>query len=325
MRDGSQAARAGLLSLLLAAPAAAASGFPEQVAEALRWAREAARAALPREAASPRSPREFLLRVLCYNINGTPLGPKERHNRYRETGRILAELRRRGEAPHIVAIQEAFHSRTKELVLEAGYPHVRAGEGPKEGHTAGSGLYILSEFPIESAETIDYTSCAGWDCFANKGALRARVRVPGLPGALEIYNTHMNADDTGGGADHTLKARLEQIAQLSDFIRRTLPAGSAAILPGDFNFKPQGPDYRLFAGFSRIRNAAEECARSRSCSGDLDPGGIWRGFVDHQFYLAGAEVSPAPAHVAQTFKEPVNGAPLSDHLGLEIHFRLSSP
>lgn len=300
MRDGSQAIRAGLLSLLLAVQAAATSGFPEQVA------------------------RETVIRVLSFNINGTPLGPKERHNRYRETGRILAELRRKGEAPHIVAIQEAFHSRTKELVSEAGYPHVRAGEGPKEGHTAGSGLYILSEFPIESSETMDYSSCAGWDCFANKGALRARVKVPGLSGALEIYNTHMNADGTRGGAEQTLKARLEQIAAFGDFIRRTRAQGSPAILPGDFNFQPHGADYKVFAGFPGIGNAAQECARSRACSGDSDPEGLWKGSVDHQFYLSGEESSPVPAHVAQIFKEPVNGAPLSDHLGLEIHFRLSS-
>jgi hypothetical protein len=47
--------------------------------------------------------------------------------------------------------------------------------------------------------------------------------------------------------------------------------------------------------------------------------------VDHHFYLPGSEpeMNLEPVRIEQTFSEPVDGQPLSDHLGLEVHYRVN--
>ncbi len=293
----------------------------DPISQAFSSAREtAAQAALGLQGRPRRA--SAVLRVLTYNINGVPNLPKEKHERYREVGKILKRLREEGLAPQVVVVQEAFHPRTKELVSEAGYPHAQAG-APANGTFLGSGLNILSEYPIESFETLDYSRCAGWDCFANKGVLRARLKVPGLAHGLEVYTTHMNADPQDGtSSDEALKARLAQAAELAEFVRRT-KSGSPAVIAGDFNFRPGEADYRLFSQLPGLKNAAEECSRSGACSGERDPEGVWRGAIDHQFYLSGEPSgSLLPVHLEQTFKEPVGGEPLSDHWGLEARYLL---
>jgi len=268
--------------------------------------------------------RSMTLRVLTYNINALPWDDETgKHERYAQIGVLLDKLRQEDKAPHIITIQEAFHPRSAELIEESNYPYFRLGAPANSDAPLNSGLIILSEFPIESASSIDYEICMGWDCWANKGVLHVRVRVPGLPVPIEIYNTHMNAN-SGNDPVEAGKIREQQIAQLHEFIGFTRPAGTPAFFAADFNFKPERPEYDVFAAYPGIANAAEFCM-SGKCSGTDAPEGVWRKYVDHQFFLPG--LTPAirivPIHVEQTFDELVGGKPLSDHLGLETHYRLS--
>ncbi len=318
---------AALSAAMLASPAAlrAAVDLGRAMGDLRAGLRAEAQSLRSRPA--PAAPREMVLRVLTYNIWGIPLGDDEkrigRHARYGEIGRMLAARRAAGTAPHIVAIQEAFHPRTAELAREAGYPHVRYGGKERRPGLLPSGLVVLSEFPIEAYGTVSFRECTGMDCFANKGAMHVRIAVPGLPQPIEFFNTHLNADSESPSPppEETRRIRITQIEQIVPFMRAAVVAGAPVIFPGDFNFRPPEADYLLMGAYP-LANVADQCLRG-SCTGDRDPGPVWGESVDHQFYASGSEVALTPVHVEQTFKEPVDGTPLSDHVGLEAHYRLT--
>lgn len=317
---------AALVLILACAPLRAQDSFETSVSEGLRSSAESAKSALSGSGRGEEPSPAVLLRVLSFNINGLPTHPKKKHERYKESGKILAKLRKEGKAPHLVAIQEAFHGRTKELSDEAGYPHIAWGAGPGPGKLMGSGLLILSEYPLDGASTTNYQRCAGWDCFANKGALHVRVRVPGLPESVDFYDTHLNADgNNGADPDEVQRARDSQIAALIDFAGRTRKPGAPLLFAADFNFQPGFADYEAFSRGLSVSNAAEECSVSKDCGGDRDAEGIWKASVDHHFFAPGSSpgIAIRPTHIEQTFKDPVGGQPLSDHLGLEAHYLLS--
>lgn len=273
--------------------------------------------------------QELSLTVLTYNIQGLPSDNEAWHDRYAKIGAILRERREKGTAPQIVAIQEAFHPRTDELIAESGYPYYRYGARGNSHNPLPSGLIILSEYPIEIAASIDYRSCVGFDCWANKGALHVRVLAPGLTVPLDVFNTHMNAgpDEPGPERDRARDVRQEQQGELLAFIRNVSLPGAAKIFLGDYNFRPGDSDYESFAAGLGGANAAETCATQPRCSGEPDPGKAWRESVDHIFFKAPVGMSLQPVALEQNFKEIIDGKPLSDHWGLQarVLLRLNAP
>ena len=268
------------------------------------------------------------LRVLTYNVHGISpwfVGPQSPDTkalgRYREIARRLRALRAQGKAPHLVTIQEAWHPLSARTAKEAGYPYLVEGAGARFGKVGGSGLYVLSEYPVVASETIDYKECTGYDCAANKGALHVRVVVPELGRLVDFYTTHMNADEAPATPEDSLKARIAQILQFAAFVRRTRDQGSVAVLAGDFNFKGPAQDFALFKSLTGAANAEEQCLASR-CTG-ADPGPILRDSVDHLFQLGSPRSVLKPTHLALTFTEPHEGKPLSDHVGVEAHYLLT--
>lgn len=315
-----------VLSLLFPAAPAHAEPFAQRESAALRAILAEART--PRVRPATKAP--WTLRVLTYNIHGIlpwladpgKQPEAEALGRYREIARRLRERRAQGDAPHIVAIQEAWNDLAARAAKEAGYPYVVAGGSARLGKLGGAGLFIMSEFPILASETADYRDCTGYDCLANKGVLHVRVAVPRFGGAVDVYNTHMNADGSPAKPEDSLAARMAQIETFAAFVRKTRDPASAALLAGDFNFPSSGPDYALFDRLLGAVNASRDCLDSKTCTGD-DPGPIWREAIDHQLHLAGSAGALKAAHLARTFAEPHEGKPLSDHLGVEASYLFS--
>ncbi len=275
--------------------------------------------------ASVASDREFTLRVTSYNIQGLPF-PWLDQDRYREIGAIFRQMREEGTAPHIVVLQEAFDSRTEELNAAAGYPFVHRGPGPG-GLQLSGGIVILSEFPIVSGARIVFRDCAAWDCYARKGAQHVRLEVPGVPQAIDLFNTHMNSDpdmDFWTALEATRAARLDQVGETLNFIAERSNDGLPLLFPGDFNFYPGETDYMLFHFSSRVSDAADECLRlPDACTSSPDGDREWRESVDHQFYRDGTQVRVTPVLFRRSFGEEHRGRMLSDHTALDIHYRLS--
>lgn len=273
------------------------------------------------------------LKVASYNIRGFPPPLTSDRGQFDRMGELLANSRRQGTAPQILAIQEAWSYRgaVRKIVERAGYPHSAYGSRARFGRNFGSGLVILSEFPIEHIERTEYSDCVSWDCRATKGALLVRLKVPTLPVPVDLYNTHLNADpdsDPFVTVDACRQARMSQILELSDFIERTHLPGAVLMIVGDLNARADSDELLWLYGRSLAKNAMTQCLRREpACNGvsrgDRDEA------IDHQFYRSGAThggaVELTPASYERGFSEIFRGRPLSDHLSVDLTYELSWP
>lgn len=264
---------------------------------------------------------QIVLRVLTYNVKGLPSPVGKDHWRYREIGEVLAARRMMGGAPHIVAIQEAFHEKTKELYRFAGYPHVQKGPGEK-GFRLSSGLLVMSEFPFQKSSSTVFPDCTGFDCLSRKGVQHIRIAHPDLPRPVDFFNTHLNATSFGdGGKAKTV--RIKQIGLTKEFLDAKRDHQGLMIFAGDFNFRPERLDYLVFSGYSFLmKNAREVCYRKRNCSGDQETEEQWLDSIDHVFSISGAQpgIEVRPIHFEKVFDGENE---LSDHLGVEVHYQIT--
>lgn len=283
---------------------------------------------LARAGATPEigsAPNEFTLRVLTYNVQGLPIGVK--HDRYADIGRILADRRARGTAPHIVAIQEAFAKKTRDIAKYSGYPFVAKGP-PAWGLRMNAGLMILSEFPIVTGAHEVYDDCAGVDCLARKGVQHARVEIPGVIAPIDLFNTHLNASYSNMPPSRKKgdRVRVRQVREAAGFVARNRTAGAVLLFAGDFNFrKNEGAAYSTFLNLVPSENSARACHLLLPCTGEPEAAARWAETIDHWFY--DASLSPwtrfTPTHFERTFEEPYKGRRLSDHSGVEVHYAIS--
>lgn len=269
---------------------------------------------------------ELKIKILSYNVQGLPM-PWMSTSHLRDIGKILAERRRQGSAPHIVAIQEAFHQDIAHLINEAGYPYRKDGPGPGSGRSTGSGLIVLSEFPIiaRAQMIFDYNNTAGVDWNANKGVLYTKIRIPGAPEPLELLNTHMQSDYDNPltPLSATQGARRRQIREAGDFMWRTASRNGPLVFVGDFNTYSTLGDYYDIIAQTFLTDAAETCVINSSCKTNVDPMNEIRTSLDHQFYRTNTTIKIEPLSYEKTFREPYNGRTLSDHEGVEVDYRVS--
>lgn len=268
---------------------------------------------------------ELKIKILSYNVHGLHL-PWLDTSHLRDIGKVLAERRRKGTAPQIVAIQEGFHQDVAYLINEAGYPYRKDGPGPTFGR-AGSGLILLSEFPIVGTNSMvfNHDNSAGFDWDANKGIHYTQIRLPGMPKPLELLNTHMQADyNTAFDPLHvTQAARRRQIVELGDFLWRTASRDGPVVFVGDFNTNTVLGDYYDILARTFLTAASETCLIARNCVTNTDPLKEMQQSLDHHFYRRDSKIKMEPLSYEKTFREPYNGRVLSDHEGVEVTYRIS--
>lgn len=318
--------------------------------------------------------RSVEVSVLVYNVAGLPWplgcgkgarvsgGGKKipiacrRGRALKSIGDALGEMRRRGEEPDIVLIQEGFIAASPEIARRGGYPNWVMGparrdrapqitegversfvderqfwKGEKLGKLQSSGLFALSNFPILELEKRPFKEyeCAGFDCLANKGILLVRVQVPGVPGLLEVLTTHLNARGASGvGESRSLRAHNLQI----DEIDRFLTAQSVVTLPiiwgGDLNMRHARDrlEYLISRSDEPILEVSSYCMDNvGGCDVRLSWDGDepWLNTQDLQGWSEGTRVKLRPIRVEALFAETVDGTMPSDHVGLLVRYRLS--
>ncbi|MFK3888077.1 endonuclease/exonuclease/phosphatase family protein [Sphingomonas sp. NPDC079357] len=290
--------------------------------------------------------------VLSFNVEGLAWPARRgRASSLAHIGRILAELNARGTAPEIILVQEMFSPAAVRALARAGYPYRvwgptrtqrrtsvavgrmpgprRWGKGETGFHLVGSGLAILSRYPIVAADAEPFGSrhCAGFDCLSNKGAQHARIMVPGVPTAIDLFNTHLNsqAESRVPAERHGVAQRLQR-ADLVGFLSAAGSERLPAIVGGDFNMAGT-PDRlgKLEAALSRYTMVHRFCAASGSpCDVRLSWDGDepWVDTEDLQLFRSGAEVSATPVAIAAMFDGTAGQPRLSDHDGLRVRYRL---
>jgi endonuclease/exonuclease/phosphatase family metal-dependent hydrolase len=261
---------------------------------------------------------------MSYNVKGLPefvLSRQYRKERFAVLRRLLEERLSRGAGPDLLLLQEAFSDSSRTLLSLTGLPYQTEGPGSQSLLELGSGLLVLSRFPILEGAGRDFGSlCLGFDCMARKAVQLIRVRLPEIAEPLEVYCTHLQA----GRGDSAV--RLRQARILVEFYRAHHQLASPVIFAGDFNFRPVGhPSYQEFEQFTGLAHAGRMCLE-RGCATQDDRGwhGVWKRSLDHQFYASSESVALEPVLVERLYREKVEGLRLSDHPALEVTYEIKA-
>lgn len=289
------------------------------------------------------------LTVLTYNVGALPWPVAQgRDQAARKIAARLADLRRAGDHPTIVVLQEAFTPEAKAIGDRAGYPYQVHGPSLRDspgdpagewyrGETGGSaldsGLVILSDLPVTQVDRAAFPAgaCSGYDCLAAKGVLLVAVAVPGR-GEVAIATTHLNSRKASGAPyERTHEAYRRQTAFLSRFLAAHRPPSRPLIVAGDFNrgqrpvriaaldgaliqLDPAGPREGLRAVMARDPDGFGL---------SKDAAWIRRKARDMQFLFDGGHMRIEAQAADIPFGTEADGSTLSDHLGFTVRYRLS--
>jgi endonuclease/exonuclease/phosphatase family metal-dependent hydrolase len=342
------------LPLLLVAIPAAAAGCASMPADRVQSC-ATKRPQIEIDAPSGRS--STTLSVLIYNVEGLPWpARRNRTPQLREITRQLGWLRRRGLAPDIVLLQEAFTFEAASIGRRVGYPNYVGGpqardkaprssprtpadfvrqrsfwKGERFPKQLSGGIYLLSDYPVTALYKRPFKryECAGYDCLANKGVMLARISIPGVPTPIDIFNTHMNSQGSSGvPRSRSLAAHRLQTDESADFIQATRERRNAFIFGGDFNMRgslARFSHFRFRKPYDIVRHycsvVVADCDIRMSWDGDAP----WLDTQDLQGFDDGEVVKVRPIRVEAMFDAPWNGRPLADHDGYLVSYRLTWP
>lgn len=258
-----------------------------------------------------------------------------------------------------MVLQEAFTKEAQSVGQAAGYRYIVTGssaamagnsmasdsdsdllrdpswlKGEGIGKYVGSGLQILSDYPITGVRRMAFPAfaCAGYDCLANKGALLASITLPDRPDPVDIVTTHLNSRRASKVSDErSLKAYRLQLVSLTDFIRKAHDPARALIVAGDFNVgraKARRTALLLDARTewsspqALMRDAYGSAVQARLPL-SADAAFSHRRARDWQFYASGAATGLDLSGIDVPFGHAADGSMLSDHVGYVARFRLS--
>ena len=295
------------------------------------------------------------LSVMTYNVEGLPWPVRTgRGSKLKEIGRQLASLREKGLEPDVVLLQEGFRDEVDDLIELSGYPYVAKGPRKKQrdgsqltredrprykrvkyrrkgegwGKWGSSGLWVLSNHPINWVKSHAYHYCAGLDCLANKGVMLVSLEVPGLPVPVEIADTHLNSKGASGvPRNRNRTAHHLQAAELGQFMQTDRTPGAPLIVGGDFNVMHAPDRYDYVMQRYPFEVVSQVCFQApRSCDAKISADGDapWLDTQDLIGFKPGDKVAIRPVQVEARFDGSATGGPvLSDHDAYEVTFRLT--
>ena len=310
---------------------------------------------------------EPTLSVMTYNVEGLPFPVRMgRSNAAHQIAQRLHDMRDAGLQPHVVVLQEAFSDAQHAIGEKAGYRYMAFGpdrslangeamsaedtafaadarfmKGERAGKWTGSGLIILSDYPIVSVAKAAFPAyaCAGFDCLANKGVMLAMVQVPGVAQPVAVVAAHMNSKDSS----HVPEARhryafLRQVQTVSTFLKANLAPDTPYVFAGDTNIGKSKPRLAAFeamlAGLPRATDVGIVRTALGTCLSGTDegcmistPAEVRKTFArnkDWQAFGAGAATRVAVLGVDAPFGHDANGRMLSDHIGYTAFYSLTA-
>ena len=233
----------------------------------------------------------------------------------------------------VIAFQEVWQSDSREILeaagLRAGLPH-RWHSGAPLG---GSGLLVLSRFPIEEARferfalrglarRIDHG-----DYWGGKGFVQLRLATD--VGPLTFIDTHLHARYSRDVAHQYRGHRVGQIVQIA---MASLETTDPVIVAGDFNVAEGQPEYQVFTGLTGMRDVAVELDRRDATVLRSNP---FRGGghkpdrrKDYFFVRDGSEREVRPRQVERGFDEVFElegqAASYSNHAAVIAEFEIGS-
>ena len=132
----------------------------------------------------------------------------------------------------VVLMQEVFSNFHRDIVLRGlriEYPYQSNVLGQDRGFYQDGGVVIASRWPIEAETQLLFGDlCRGKDCFADKGALYARINKAGF--RVHVIATHLQS---GENEDVTRERQISKIKQWIDTME--LPLTEPLLIGGDLN------------------------------------------------------------------------------------------
>lgn len=183
----------------------------------------------------PKAFEPVRLRVVTWNVWGLWLITPRRAERMQVIAREIAKMK-----PDIVGFQEAFVAADRELLTTALRPLGLAHSRYFSSGLVGSGLLLVSRYPLETTGFIRYAdngrpeALQHGDWWAGKGLSLVTMR---LPGDVRLYvgNTHMHA---GYRENPYHETKLAQARQLIPWVNRVKETDAPSLWLGDWNNKP---------------------------------------------------------------------------------------
>ena len=268
--------------------------------------------------------------VLTYNVRGLPWPiASGRGDALRAIGQELAQMRRSGQQPDVVLIQEGFRSEIAELVQTSGYRFWARGPGRGSGfgRLTSAGLHVLSDAPIIDVKRHAFGDCAGLDCLANKGVMSVRIVPDGSATPIDIVNTHLNSKRASRAAPaDALAAHNRQVRQLNAFVDKVREPGVPMVVGGDFNVR-NAPQRYYFNALERPYTVVSEYCSQRTEADcgvrDADPvTEPWLRSQDLQAFVSDEQVSIRPLKTDLMFAHAKGQPRLSDHDGYVVRYQL---
>lgn len=302
------------------------------------------------------------LSVLTYNVHGLPWPlATGRDAAFASMITQLKTMRSEGRQPHVVVLQEAFTSEAKDIGKLSGYRYVANGpavrdrspvtptildrefadrasflSGEKSGKILGSGLQILSDYPIMAVRTRPFPAfaCAGYDCLANKGILMALIDVPRSATPVVISTAHFNSRHASGvsneRSDYVYRRQWEVARQ---FFAASNWHAFPMVFAGDFNVGKSTRRQTTFHAIEAslwtggrlgpVRDALHAC-RISSCKFPASAAEALSRGKDWQLFASTSQGGLAAERIQVPFGRAANGSMLSDHIGYSAIYRLST-
>ncbi len=175
------------------------------------------------------SKEETNLKILSWNIYMLPaiaVRPGKRERAYA----IVEELKKSDF--DVIVFQEAFLPAARKIIQEGLKDRYAFDYGPANNgglsFKTNSGIWVISNRPLEILGTIQFTDCAGIDCCARKGAMLLQGSNPsGKP--FQILGTHLQSEN----ATEVREKQMDQI--YLDLLVRYRQQGVPQIVCGDLN------------------------------------------------------------------------------------------
>jgi endonuclease/exonuclease/phosphatase family metal-dependent hydrolase len=287
---------------------------------------------------SSRAEEAKTIRVLQYNVWGI-FNSKEKSFRMPEIGKAAAALN-----PDIISIEEAWARQSRKQILDslkaAGYP---IGGWHYWHHPYGSGVLLITKYPIESLTFEKYRDRSPWtnmEHYAGKGLGHAVLKTP--YGPLDFYLTHVLSRtpalfDAQGRVipdDPFRKDRILEMYQIDQYLHQSRnPQGRSLIAAGDWNVSPEMLEFHVLLKLTGFENSFDTLHPGENPS-TFSKKDNWVvddfSRIDHIFYknFAGDQgfwVEPIESRVVMTdkAKDPAGKeVNLSDHYGLLTVFEV---
>ncbi|CAH0474476.1 unnamed protein product [Peronospora belbahrii] len=290
--------------------------------------------------------QQVSLRVLSLNAWGLPVAPKC-------TERAVKIANAISSAYELVVLQEIWHIRERHLIISKAqenglhyYHYFNPAVGfpfPMGADSFGTGLLVLSKFPISSALYHSFGlsgrpyALHELDFVANKGVGLLRIETPA--GQIDVYVTHLLANYNVGGkpgtGDFYQSHRTGQSYELTQFISAT-NMNPLAIVCGDFNSSPACLELKVPRQLLSLRDAFTDANDEKDGLTFASPEnkyshGDYPMRMDYVMYKVNKQPTDESAwHLVNSsifkgFFIDARGekTPLSDHFGVSAEFTYS--